>query len=92
VANHAGWLDIFTLNAVQRVYFVSKSEVAAWAGVGVLARVTGTVFIDRQARQAAEQARMLQDRLAAGHRLLFFPEGTSSDARRVHPPTGSWRS
>lgn len=27
VANHASWLDIFALNAAQRVYFVSKSEV-----------------------------------------------------------------
>jgi len=85
VANHAGWLDIFTLNAVQRVYFVSKSEVAGWAGIGILARAVGTVFIARKASQAATQARVLQGRLAAGHRLLFFPEGTSSDARRVLP-------
>jgi 1-acyl-sn-glycerol-3-phosphate acyltransferase len=85
VANHAGWLDIFTLNAVQPIYFVSKSEVASWAGIGVLARAVGTVFIARKASEAAEQARMLAGRLAAGHRLLFFPEGTSSDARRVLP-------
>ena len=85
VANHAGWLDIFTLNAVQPVYFVSKAEVAGWAGIGVLARATGTVFIARKPSEAASQARMLAGRLAAGHRLLFFPEGTSSDARRVLP-------
>ncbi|MBT4568802.1 MAG: 1-acyl-sn-glycerol-3-phosphate acyltransferase, partial [Marinovum sp.] len=41
VANHSSWLDIFTLNAAQRVYFVSKSEVAAWPGIGWLARATG---------------------------------------------------
>lgn len=85
VANHAGWLDIFTLNAVQPVYFVSKSEVAGWAGIGVLARAVGTVFVVRRAGEAVAQARMLAGRLAAGHRLLFFPEGTSSDARRVLP-------
>ena len=28
VANHSSWLDIFVLNAVKRVYFVSKAEVA----------------------------------------------------------------
>jgi lyso-ornithine lipid O-acyltransferase len=38
VANHASWLDIFVLNAVDRVYFVSKAEVAGWAGIGWLAR------------------------------------------------------
>lgn len=85
VANHAGWLDIFTLNAVQPVYFVSKAEVAGWAGIGVLARAVGTVFIARRASEAAEQARMLAGRLVVGHRLLFFPEGTSSDAQRVLP-------
>ena len=45
VSNYASWLDIFTLNAPQRVYFVSKSEVASWPGIGWLARATGTVFI-----------------------------------------------
>lgn len=85
VANHAGWLDIFTLNAVQPLYFVSKAEVAGWAGIGVLARAVGTVFIARKASEAAAQARMLAGRLAAGHRLLLFPEGTSSDAQRVLP-------
>ena len=34
VANHASWLDIFALNAAQRVYFVSKADVANWPGIG----------------------------------------------------------
>ena len=37
VANHTSWLDIFSLNAAQRIYFVSKSEVASWPGIGWLA-------------------------------------------------------
>ena len=85
VANHSSWLDIFVLNAVKRVYFVSKSEVAGWPGIGWLAQATGTVFIERDRRQAAAQTQVFKDRLAAGHRLLFFPEGTSSDGRRVLP-------
>ena len=44
VSNHASWLDIFSLNARKRIYFVSKSEVASWPGIGWLARATGTVF------------------------------------------------
>jgi lyso-ornithine lipid O-acyltransferase len=31
------------------------------------------------------QAKVFEDRLKAGHRLLFFPEGTSTDAIRVLP-------
>ena len=85
VANHSSWLDIFTLNAAQRVYFVSKSEVAAWPGIGWLARATGTVFIKRDRRQAKLQRDVLSSRLQAGHKLLFFPEGTSTDGRQVLP-------
>jgi lyso-ornithine lipid O-acyltransferase len=85
VANHCSWLDIFALNAVQRVYFVSKSEVATWPGIGWLARATGTVFINRNARDAHLQKEIFEARLRAGHRLCFFPEGTSTDGRRVLP-------
>ena len=85
VANHASWLDIFVLNACARVYFVAKAEVAGWAGIGWLARATGTLFIRRDRAEAASQTRALRDRLAAGHRLLFFPEGTSTDGARVLP-------
>jgi 1-acyl-sn-glycerol-3-phosphate acyltransferase len=85
VANHASWLDIFVLNAVDRVYFVSKAEVAGWAGIGLLARATGTVFITRKGAAAREQQRIFEGRLRAGHRLLFFPEGTSTDSRRILP-------
>ena len=85
VANHASWLDIFALNAVQRVYFVSKSEVAGWPGIGWLARATGTVFIARKGTEAKRQQGVFEDRLRAGHKLMFFPEGTSTDAVRVLP-------
>jgi 1-acyl-sn-glycerol-3-phosphate acyltransferase len=85
VANHSSWLDIFVLNASKRIYFVSKSEVAGWPGIGWLARATGTVFIERNRARAREQTRLFQDRLLAGHKLLFFPEGTSTDGRRVLP-------
>nr|WP_221235465.1 lysophospholipid acyltransferase family protein [Yoonia ponticola] len=83
VANHASWLDIFALNARKRIYFVSKSEVANWPGIGWLARATGTVFIKRDRKDAANQINVFQTRLEAGHKLLFFPEGTSTDGLQV---------
>lgn len=85
VANHGSWLDIFVLNAVQRIYFVSKSEVAGWPGIGWLARATGTVFINRKGSEARAQQRLFEERLRFGHRLLFFPEGTSTDTLRILP-------
>lgn len=85
VANHSSWLDIFALNAAQRVYFVSKSEVERWPLIGWLARATGTVFIARKGSQAKHQQDLFEQRLRAGHKLMFFPEGTSTDAIRVLP-------
>ena len=85
VANHSSWLDIFVLNASKRIYFVAKEEVHGWPGIGWLARGTGTVFIRRDRRDAKRQQEMFEDRLRAGHHLLFFPEGTSTDGQRVLP-------
>ena len=85
VANHTSWLDIFALNAFDDIYFVAKSEVASWPMIGLLARATGTQFIERNRRQALSHMHMFQTRLRHGHRLLFFPEGTSTDGRRVLP-------
>ena len=85
VANHSSWLDIFALNAAKRIYFVSKAEVAAWPGIGLLARATGTVFIKRDRKEATSQIEVFRARLVAGHKLLFFPEGTSTDGLQVLP-------
>ncbi len=83
VANHASWLDIFVLNASLRVSFVSKAEVARWPGIGFLAKVAGTLFISRSARDAERQRRQMADALRLGRLPLFFPEGTSTDGRQV---------
>lgn len=85
VANHSSWIDIFALNACQRVYFVAKAEVSNWPGIGWLARATGTLFVVRDPKQARAQQALLEERIRAGHHLLFFPEGTSTDSRRVLP-------
>ncbi len=85
VANHSSWLDIFALNACQPVYFVAKSEIARWPGIGWLARATGTIFIKRESRDAARQREVFVARLKAKHLLLFFPEGTSTDGLHVLP-------
>ncbi len=83
VSNHSSWMDVFPLNAAARVFFVSKAEVSKWPVIGLVARSTGTVFIERRSSQAKKHKSQFEDRLNAGDRLLFFPEGTSTDGRRV---------
>ncbi len=83
VANHSTWIDILALRAVHLIYFVSKDDVAAWPGIGFIARVTGTVFIKRKRTEAKRQEAILRERIDHDQLLCFFPEGTSTDGQRV---------
>lgn len=83
VANHATWLDIFTFHSAARIAFVSKAEVRKWPVIGFMARVTGTLFIERNPRLAKSHQSALLERLDRGDQLCFFPEGTTTDGRRV---------
>lgn len=85
VANHASWLDIVALRSVTRINFVSKAEVRAWPGVGYVAEVCETVFIERRRTEAKKQERELEARIRQDELLCIFPEGTSTDGRRVLP-------
>ena len=83
-ANHVSWMDILVLGRRIGACFVSKSEVADWPVMGWLARQGGTLFIQRGHRDSAERiAHAMADRLQAGKRLMFFPEGTTSDGWQV---------
>ncbi len=85
VANHAGWIDIFTLLAAAPVHFVSKREVRDWPVVGRLSRQIDPVYIDRSRNATPANTALLRARLSAGARICLFPEGTSTDSRRVLP-------
>ncbi len=85
VANHSSWSDIFVLHSAAHIHFVSKAEVARWPVIGWLARITGTLFIERKPLEAKRQQAMLAARIAGGDKLCFFPEATSSDGVRVLP-------
>jgi len=83
VSNHVSWSDIFVLVGRARMTFVSKAEVRGWPGVGAIAALCGTVFIERKRSAAKAQTEEMARRMLRGERLLFFPEGTSTDGRRV---------
>jgi 1-acyl-sn-glycerol-3-phosphate acyltransferase len=85
VANHSSWLDILSLNVCQKVFFVAKSEVSTWPAIGRMAKSVGTVFIHRKRGDVKRQHDLFLDHARQGHKLLFFPEGTSTDGRHVLP-------
>ena len=83
VSNHVSWLDIFALNSITRLYFTAKSEVSGWPVIGWLANLTGTIFVKRSWTKSKIQVEVIQHRLRMGQRIIFFPEGTSSDGTQV---------
>lgn len=83
VSNHISWLDIPVLGARFPVYFLSKAEVAKWPLVGWLARIAGTLFIQRGAGDAGQVGAQLAGHLRAGRDVLFFPEGTTTDGVKL---------
>jgi 1-acyl-sn-glycerol-3-phosphate acyltransferase len=85
VSNHISWSDIFVLVGAARMNFVAKAEVRRWPGIGPVAALCDTVFVERRRTAARAQASELRGRMLRGERLMFFPEGTSTDGRRVLP-------
>ncbi|TCK30031.1 lyso-ornithine lipid acyltransferase [Ancylobacter aquaticus] len=86
LANHASWLDIPVLGSRLPLCFVAKSEVAAWPGIGLLAKLQRTIFVDRSSRTATGRvAGEMAARMNDGDPVVLFAEGTSSDGNRVLP-------
>ena len=86
VANHVSWMDIFVIDSRCAVSFVAKAEIARWPLVGLLVARTGNLFIERGRRHAVHRMiERLVHALTAGARVAVFPEGTTSDGRRLLP-------
>lgn len=86
VSNHVSWLDIYLLNAVRPLRFVSKAEVRSWPVVGWLAVFTGTLFLERgKRRDTARVNDAVSSALASGDCVAFFPEGTTTDGSHLKP-------
>ena len=89
VANHISWLDIPLLAGLVNPHFLSKAEIRSWPLIGWLAEKGGTLFIKRGNKEAAASAsrEMIKslngDDDYAGHSVLFFPEGTTTNGHDV---------
>lgn len=78
VNNHISWLDIVAINAVRPMRAQAKSEVRGWPVIGWLARVAGTVYVDRERlRRLPAAVAELAGVLRSGSLVTVTPEGTS---------------
>ena len=83
VCNHVSWLDILVIQSVTDVVFVAKSEVKTWPGLGFLAQLADTLFVERKPQKIGFHSKEAAKIMSMGNTICFFPEGTSSDGLRV---------
>ncbi|MGE3770708.1 MAG: lysophospholipid acyltransferase family protein [Bdellovibrionales bacterium] len=85
VCNHLSYLDIPIVGSTLKASFVSRGDVAGWPVFGYFGKLQRTIFISRKPEKAREAAVAIRERIEAGDRMLFFPEGTSGDGQRLLP-------
>jgi 1-acyl-sn-glycerol-3-phosphate acyltransferase len=86
--NHTSYLDVVVLTALLPVdvVFVAKQEVRTWPLVGRLVRRSGHPTVDRSdSQQSVADAAGIQETIAGGQNVLFFPEGTFTPAAGLRP-------
>ncbi len=84
VANHTSYVDIFVLAARVDAVFVSMAELARWPFFGLMARVLGTVFLDRRNKRELVVANdAVRGWVERGYTVVLFPEGENSRGHAV---------
>jgi len=85
VGNHSTYVDIAVMGSLIHGSFVAKAEVRSWPGLGFLAVIARTVFVDRKRSAVTQHRDQIANRLADGEPLILFPEGTTSNGNKVLP-------
>ena len=86
VSNHRSAIDIGLMLETFGGRMLSRADLAGWPVIGVAARKTGTVFVDRSKKSSgASVIRTIEELLAAGDTVCVFPEGTTFADDVVRP-------
>lgn len=86
VSNHLSYLDIMVYASYKPMCFVSTVEVEKTPVLGHLAKASGCIFVERRSRENIRQeVEAIAGALRAGHNMIFFPEGTSTNGTSVLP-------
>ncbi len=82
-SNHISWMDIPVVGSVSPAFFLSKAEVATMPVFGPLAKVCGSLFIQRGSGDANSMATQMAEFLKKGYSIIFFPEATTTDGKQI---------
>jgi 1-acyl-sn-glycerol-3-phosphate acyltransferase len=86
VSNHLSYMDIPLLASRADTVFIAKVEIEGWPIFGPISALANTVFVDRSLKRDIPRVlTAIDERLAHGHGVVLFPEGTSSAGAEVMP-------
>ncbi|MCM8822467.1 MAG: 1-acyl-sn-glycerol-3-phosphate acyltransferase [Candidatus Omnitrophica bacterium] len=86
VSNHLSYTDVVVISSIFPACFVTSVEIAKDFFLGTLARMGGSLFVERR-----KKTRLLRDLetvssvLSDGLSVVLFPEGTSTNGESILP-------
>ena len=86
VSNHLSYIDVLVIASLAPSVFITSVELGSTLFLGMLARLGGSVFVERRKafglkKEIAMITRVLED----GFAVVLFPEGTTSNGEHVRP-------
>ena len=87
VSNHISWLDIPVIFSLKPIAFVSASEVKTWPIIGILAKISGAIFVDRNRKSSLVEVIQAMNHHFKNEKqsICIFPEGITSNGYQVLP-------
>ncbi len=84
VCNHVSYIDVLVAGSVRPSSFLAMHEVKGWPIMGWLARLGGTIFVNRKSKRAAIGVMQeIERKIDHGVTVIVFPEGTTSDGKSI---------
>lgn len=78
VCNHRSYFDPIVVLSQLLALPVGKSELANWPIIGIGARVSGAIFVERKTKEGRQKAREeILETLKKGYFVINYPEGTT---------------
>ncbi len=86
VANHLSYVDVLVIASLAPVVFVTSMELRNTLLLGQLARLSGSLFVERRKSSGLRQEiDAITGVLIQGFSVVLFPEGTTFNGDCVHP-------
>jgi 1-acyl-sn-glycerol-3-phosphate acyltransferase len=90
VCNHISYIDILVLSSKLPVIFITSNDLRQDFFLGNLSKLAGSLFVERKTNSKVfHDIKVVGDMLKKSHRVVLFPEGTSSSGFKILPFKGA---